>query len=409
MPRSADIKVLPVTNIIETDVVIVGAGSVGSMAAWQLAARGLRVTGIDRFPVPGPFSAYAGESRVFRMVYAEGGHYTPLLQRARDLWRELEAVSGTELLNVTGVVTVMDRDHADHAALLRAGRERGLAFEVVDGDEARRRLPHQLIRDGDVALFDPEGGYVRSERAVFAAITEAQRHGATFLGDRQVLGLDRHAEGWSVRTGQEEVRAPRVLVATGTGAGPLCAALNTHLAVLPQVLTWFPIADPELLRRQPEQVFIRSSSDARFYGFPSTDGWTVKVAASIYLDEVTSMTRPVSWDPRHLDTIQSWVGTYLPALVPRPVKTVVCADGYTVDETGLLGLVPGMDGVAVAVGFSGHGFKMSAALGAVAADLLVDGGTATDVSFMNPTRFRPDGPALASLPVSSHTPSQETA
>jgi sarcosine oxidase len=401
--------VLPVTNIIETDAVIIGAGSVGSMAAWQLAARGLRVTGIDRFPVPGPFSAYAGESRVFRMVYAEGGHYTPLLQRARDLWRELEAASGTELLNVTGVVTVMDRDHADHAALLRAGRERGLAFEVVDGDEARRRLPQHLIRDGDVALFDPEGGYVRSERAVFAAITEAQRHGATFLGDRQVLGLDRHAGGWSVRTGQEEVRAPRVLVATGTGAGPVCAALNTHLAVLPQVLTWFPIADPALLRRQPEQVFIRLSRDARFYGFPSTDGWTVKVAASIYLDEVTSMTRPVSWDPRHLDTIQSWVGTYLPALVPRPVKTAVCADGYTVDETGLLGLVPGMDGVAVAVGFSGHGFKMAAALGAVAADLLSDGGTATDVSFMNPVRFRPDGSALAGLPIGSDIPGQQTA
>ena len=96
------------------------------MAAWQLAARGPRVTGIDRCPVPGPFSAYAGESRVFRMVYAEGGHYTPLLQRARDLWRELETASGAELLNVTGVVTIMDHDHPDHAALLRAGRERGL-------------------------------------------------------------------------------------------------------------------------------------------------------------------------------------------------------------------------------------------------------------------------------------------
>ena len=177
----------------------------------------------------------------------------------------------------------------------------------MDGDEARRRLPQHLVRDGDVALFDPEGGYVRSERAVFAAVTEAQRHGATFLGDRRVLSLDRHASGWSVRTGQEEVRAPRVLVATGTGAGPACAALGTHLAVLPQVLTWFPIADQDLLRSQPEQVFIRSSRDARYYGFPSTDGWTVKVAASIYLDEVASMTRPVNWNPRHLDTIQSWV------------------------------------------------------------------------------------------------------
>src|SRR6185437_12376803 len=126
--------------VMEADVAVIGAGSVGSMASWQLARRGLRVIGVDRFMIPGPFSAYAGESRVFRMVYAEGGHYTPLLQRARDLWRELEAETGTALLHATGVVTIMDDDHPDHAALLRAGRERGLAYEVVAGDEARRRL-----------------------------------------------------------------------------------------------------------------------------------------------------------------------------------------------------------------------------------------------------------------------------
>jgi sarcosine oxidase len=385
-------------GVIETDVVVIGVGSVGSMASWQLAERGLRVVGIDRFPVPGPFSAYAGESRVFRMVYAEGGHYTPLLQRARDLWRELEAASGAELLTVTGVVTITDHDHPDHAALLRAGRERGLRFEAVSGDEARRRLPQHLIRDGDVAIFDPEGGYVRSEHAVFSALELAQRRGATFLGNRQVTALERAGGRWLVRTGQEEVAGSRVLIATGTGAGPVCAALGTHLAVLPQVLTWFPIADHDLLAGQEQQVFIRSSHDAQFYGFPSTDGWTMKVAASIYLDEVASMARPVSWDPRHLDTVQSWVGTFLPALVPRPVRMVVCADGYTVDETALLGQVPGMDGVVVAVGFSGHGFKMSPSLGAVAADLIAEGTTTTDITFMDPARFLTPGQAIADLP-----------
>jgi sarcosine oxidase len=374
-------------TVIDTDVVIVGVGSVGSMASWQLATRGMRMVGIDRFPIPGPFSAYAGESRVFRMVYAEGGHYTPLLHRARDLWRELEAACGSTLLTTTGVVTIMDHDHPDHAALLRAGRERGLAFEVVAGDEARRRLPQHLIRDRDVALFDPEGGYVLSERAVFAAVQLARRHGASFLEDRKVTALERHGDRWLVRTDREEVRAPRVLLSTGTGAGSACAALGTHLAVLPQVLTWFPIADLDLYRSQEPYVFIRSSHDAQFYGFPSTDGWTAKVAASIYLDEVASVAAPLTWDPRHLDTVQSWVGTFLPALLPNPVRTVVCADGYTVDETGLLGFMPGMDGVVIAAGFSGHGFKMASSLGAAAADLILEGTTATDISFMDPARF----------------------
>ena len=386
---------------MDADVVVVGAGSVGSMAAWQLAERGLRVIAVDRFTIPGPFSAYAGESRVFRMVYAEGGHYTPLLQRARDLWRELEAVSGNELLTITGVVTVMDHDHPDHAALLRAGRERGLSFEVVAGAEARRRLPEHLIRDGDVALFDPEGGFVRSERAVFSAISQARRRGASFLGNRKVGALERDDKRWLVRTDREDVRAPRVLIATGTGAGPVCAALGTHLAVLPQILTWFPIVDRDLISRGGQQVFIRRSHDAQFYGFPSSDGWTMKVAASIYLDEVASMARPITWDPRHLDTVQSWVSTYLAALAPRPVRAVVCADGYTVDETALLGIVPGMDGVVVAVGFSGHGFKMASSLGAVAADLIADGSTGTDISFLNPARFLPAGAIIDTLPLTA--------
>jgi sarcosine oxidase len=394
-------------TVVDADVAVIGAGSVGSMASWQLAARGWRVVGIDRFSVPGPFSAYAGESRVFRMVYAEGGHYTPLLQRARDLWRELEAASGAALLSITGVVTIMDHDHPDYAALLQAGRERGLDFEVVTGAEARARMPQHVVRDGDVAFFDPEGGYVRSERAVTSAVRLAQRNGASFLGNRTVAALERDGDRWSVRTDQEEVRASRVLICTGTGAGPVCAALGTHLAVLPQVLTWFPIVDPEAYRAQEQKVFIRRSRDAQFYGFPSSDGWTVKVAASIYLDEVASMTGPLTWDPRHLDTIRSWVATYLPDLIPEPVRAVTCADGYTVDETGLLGFVPGMDGVVVAVGFSGHGFKMASSLGAVAADLIADGRTATDVAFMDPARFLAPAETVASVPVTGAAPRRE--
>jgi sarcosine oxidase len=93
------------------------------------------------------------------------------------------------------------------------------------------------------------------------------------------------------------------------------------------------------------------------------------------------------------------VGAFLPGLVPEPVRMVVCADGYTADETGLLGRIPGMDGVVVAVGFSGHGFKMAASLGAVAADLIVEGTSATDVNFMDPMRFLGPQQTVAALPL----------
>jgi len=140
---------------LETDVVVVGVGSVGSMASWQLASRGLRVIGVDRFSIPGPFSAYAGESRIFRKVYVEGAHYTPLLQRSEDLWRDLEKISGTPLLNTTGAVTIYDEHNPRLASLIAAAQEHGLDFELLQGDEARARYPEHVIRDADVTVFDP--------------------------------------------------------------------------------------------------------------------------------------------------------------------------------------------------------------------------------------------------------------
>ncbi|WP_404311860.1 FAD-dependent oxidoreductase [Agrococcus terreus] len=68
-------------------------------------------------------------------------------------------------------------------------------------------------------------------------------------------------------------------------------------------------------------------------------------------------------------------------------RIAVCADGYTPDGDGVVGAVPGMDGVVVAAGFSGHGFTMASSLGAAAVELALDGRTGTDVSSLDPARF----------------------
>jgi sarcosine oxidase len=345
---------------LETDVVIVGVGSVGSMASWQLASRGARVIGVDRFSIPGPFSAYAGESRIFRKVYAEGGHYTPLLQRSQDLWRDLEKVSGTGLLNTTGAVTIYDEHNPRLAPLLAAGKDNGLDFEFLRGDEARAKYPEHVIRDTDVTILDPEGGYLKSEKAVTAALAEATRLGAQFLGNRKAQSVEEHGDRYIVRTDQEEIIASRVIISQGNGAGAVCKELGVHLSVLPQILTWFPAVDPAAFCREDMPVFLRRAEEdgrpvkAQFYGFPSADGWTVKVVASIFLGEVESMEKPPTWDPQHLDTIRAWVQEFIPGLVPEPLRVAVCADGHLPDATALFGVVPGMDRVVVAAGFSGR-------------------------------------------------------
>src|SRR3712207_3976650 len=92
------------------DVIIVGVGGMGSAAAWQLARRGKRVLGRERYDLPHAMGSSHGISRIIRLPYYEDPAYVPLLRRAYALWREIEAASGEEILVITGSIDASPED-----------------------------------------------------------------------------------------------------------------------------------------------------------------------------------------------------------------------------------------------------------------------------------------------------------
>src|SRR6187200_1535200 len=88
------------------DVVVCGLGVMGSAALHQLARRGTRVLGIDRFPPGHDRGSSHGETRIIRLAYWEHPSYVPLLRRSYDLWRELETAARRRLLHITGIAEI---------------------------------------------------------------------------------------------------------------------------------------------------------------------------------------------------------------------------------------------------------------------------------------------------------------
>src|ERR1700722_18976606 len=84
------------------DVIVVGVGTMGAAACYHLARRGVRVLGLEKFDVPHDHGAGHGFSRMIRLAYHEHSDYVPLLKRAYQLWRDVEAASGEKLLYITG-------------------------------------------------------------------------------------------------------------------------------------------------------------------------------------------------------------------------------------------------------------------------------------------------------------------
>src|SRR5688500_19313471 len=89
-----------------SDVIVLGLGGVGSAAAYHLARRGQRVLGVDAHPRGHTLGSSHGRSRIIRQAYYAAPEYVPLVLRSYELWRDLEAMSGRDLLTITGAAPV---------------------------------------------------------------------------------------------------------------------------------------------------------------------------------------------------------------------------------------------------------------------------------------------------------------
>src|SRR5947207_15139954 len=104
------------------DAIVVGVGAMGSATCWELARRGARVLGLDRFDIPNMRGSSHGLSRMIRLAYYEHPDYVPLLRRAFELWRELEKCSGEKLLHITGGMYMGGPDRELVAGWLQSAR-----------------------------------------------------------------------------------------------------------------------------------------------------------------------------------------------------------------------------------------------------------------------------------------------
>jgi len=378
---------------MDADVIVVGLGSMGSMAAWRLATRGVRVAGFDRFRPPHTMGSHAGESRIIRTAYYEAPEYVPLARRSFELWRELERESGRSLLTMTGGLHVGPPDSPEFAGALRSAREHGLRHEVLARDQIERRFPQHRVAPGEVGLLEADAGFVRPEACIAAALDRATASGADLHLETPVESIEADASGVTVVAGGREWRAERAVVAAGAWNAKLAVpGLQVPMRVVRQAQAWFRSSRPELHAPEVAPVFVRhvaaaTHADEFAYGFPSLDGETVKVGVA----EDRGPVDPDAIDrtPTAADAagVAAFVSAAMPDLDPEPVRVMVCLQEYSPDHHFLVGPLPEAPAVVALAGFSGHGFKFACAIGEAAADLATIGRTAMPVAHLSASRF----------------------
>lgn len=377
-------------------VIVVGLGAMGSAVTYQLATRGVDVVGIDRFSPPHAYGSSHGDTRITRRLTLEGVEYAPLAARSQVLWRDIEAATGEDIFTANGVLHIADLS-ADPAAFDNhqgAAAALGIEHERLGPAELRARFGQFNVGSDDAAFFEPGGGFVRPEAAIRAQLTLAERSGATLRRDELVEAIEPGPGGVTVSTDQGTYAGDQVVVAAGGWLATLLGEprLASLFRVYRQVLQWY-LLDGSAAEFGPASfpTFIWRcgvNPQERFYGFPTLDGRTIKIATGQFAvtSDPDSLDRTVG--PReHTDLHRRLIAPRLPAVSAEAPRGTVCMYTVTPDRGFVLDRHPGHERVFIASPCSGHGFKHSAAIGEAVAELLTTGNSTIDLKPFGLDRF----------------------
>jgi sarcosine oxidase len=329
---------------MQPEVVVVGAGIMGSATAYALARHGRDVLLLEQFRIGHVHGSSHGRSRIVRLAYPEV-EFVELAKEAFVGWRELEEESGQELLELNGLLELVESSgQSSQNALEQAGAE----YELLDAARARSRWPVG-VPDGWTALFQPEAGIVRADLAHRAFVDCAVARGARISEETRVDSL-------------ESLDAKAVVVT----AGPWVTKFFPDFPVRTtrETIAYF--------RREGEPLpsVVQLDPETRGHAMYSLhDPLHGLKAGAHHAGANVSPDQPGEADPALVERIAEWVARTYPDADPVPVAAETCMYTTTADEHFIL---ERRGKVVIGSACSGHGFKFAPAIGTRLASMAAD-------------------------------------
>ncbi|MFZ0168424.1 MAG: N-methyl-L-tryptophan oxidase [Candidatus Dormiibacterota bacterium] len=373
-------------------VIVVGLGAMGSAAAFQLARRGATVVGLETFGPAHDRGSSHGESRIIRKAYFEDPAYVPLVLRAYQLWRDLEASSGQRLLETTGGVMIGLPDGEMVSGSLQSALQWDLPHRILTASELQAEFPVFHPTPDQVGLVEPDAGVLAPELAVLSHLRLATGLGAELHFGERVIGWEERQSSVVVGTETSSYEVDRLVLTAGAWSqGLLPPGLEMPLQSERQVMVWFAPTDIARFTAPSCPIFLLERGDGgQFYGVPTRDGLTAK-AARHHGGELTTaggLRREI--EDGDVGKVREGLAEIVPELALAPLaRAATCLYTNTPDLNFVIGQHPSSERVSVAAGFSGHGFKFSPVVGEILADLVESGQTTLPIGVFSPARFGP--------------------
>lgn len=359
-----------------SDFLIIGAGIFGVTTALELRGRGYDVTLIDPGPLPYPLAASTDVSKVVRMEYGKDRQYMRMVMQAIEGFQQWNEEFGEDLYHETGVLMVSKEPMSAGGYVddsFRMLLQEGQWPEKLSADEITRRFPAWNLSEYAEGFYHARGGYAESERVVSKLVAQAKRDNvAVYAGQTadELLLHGSRVRGVRTQEGQTFL-AEHTVVAAGAWTPWLLPELQQVMQATGHPIFHLRPSDSSLFTPPNFVVFTADTARTGWYGFPLLRGGIVKVG-----NHGVGLPLHPEHDERAVyeedcAQLRGFLASTFPALLEAEiVYTRRCLYNDTLDEHFWIDRHPGKEGLSVATGGSGHGFKFAPVLGGLIADVV---------------------------------------
>lgn len=378
----------------EYEVVVVGAGIMGSCTAYQIAKRAKSVLLLDQYDLLHHRGSSHGESRTFRQTYPEE-YYSAMMDEAFTLWEEAQQEIGYRVHIKSKHLNMGSIQNKRLQTIIQVCRKRGIPIEVLNSEEVSERFKVIKLPSDWIGVVTNKGGTLRASKAVAAFQSLALKHGAILRDNAQVTKI---SNGWKLKDGSDgvlvcttrgSVLGRKCVIAAGAWAKKLAneiSGIELPIQPLHTTIAYWKIQEG-LQNFLPENGFPTFSFhvDPTIYGTPSSEyPGLLKISIDggnpcdpdkrTFLPDLGALREKAS--PFLAESFRGNV------LSESPVVAEACMYSMTPDKDFILDFLPltktelstaAKSSILIAAGFSGHGFKMGPLVGRIMADLALTG------------------------------------
>ncbi|WP_078379274.1 N-methyl-L-tryptophan oxidase [Sutcliffiella halmapala] len=373
------------------DVIVVGAGSMGMAAGYYLSKNGQKTLLLDAFNPPHNRGSHHGDTRIIRYAYGENEAYVPLALKSQELWNDIEQQTDRELFLQTGVLNVGNSESPFIANVIASANKFSLPLEIMKANQVNQKWPGITLPKNFIACHEPSSGILKSEECILTYAQLAKKHGATILTNCPVMDISIQGKNVRITTKDQVFYSDSLVLSAGAWSTHLLALLDLNLPLTPirKTFAWFNVNE-SMYNSQHFPAFAFDTSTGIYYGFPSINGSGLKVGRHDGGEKINPDSSIIQFGefPEDEGDLKQFLQKYMSMQQDILLKNgKTCIYTLTPDENFIIDLHPSYPNVAIAAGFSGHGFKFSSVVGKILSELIIEGSSEEDISLFSVRRF----------------------